>query len=158
MYHILKKRNTSETKLPSLQCGVSFEPSFYFAWPRAKFSGVPLSASANPSDAERPPPPAEKASSPAGKASPPPGKPDRPPKPPPLIQLPRDSSLFYASRVLIDGVIRPSQTRKVGVEGGGAGEWGMWCGGEMTLGNQYSQYHGDRRQISKWVRMVRRWY
>jgi len=46
-------------------------------------------------------------------ARPPAGKPGRPAKPPPLVELAKDSSLYYASRVLIDGVVRPSDTRKV---------------------------------------------
>ncbi|XP_043229211.1 biotin-dependent 3-methylcrotonyl-coenzyme A carboxylase beta1 subunit-like [Amphibalanus amphitrite] len=90
-------------------CGISFEPSFYFAWPRAKFSGVSLSAAAPaPDEAAAAPPRPGKPPSPADK----PTKPGRPAKPPPLIQLPKDSSLYYASRVLIDGVIRPRDTRK----------------------------------------------
>lgn len=90
-----------------LQCGVSFEPSLYFAWPRAKFSPVPMCSPA-PADAA--------ADSPAAPPTPPPAKPEkpgRPAKPPPLVTLEKDSSLYYASRVLVDCVVRPSDTRKV---------------------------------------------
>ena len=62
----------------SFQCGISFEPSFYFAWPRAKFSGVPLSAVSPSAEAvEAPPARPEKPSAPSEK----PAKPGRPAKP-----------------------------------------------------------------------------
>ncbi|XP_037071384.1 methylcrotonoyl-CoA carboxylase beta chain, mitochondrial-like [Pollicipes pollicipes] len=86
-------------------CGIAFEPNFYFAWPRAKFSGPAMTAGAEPSAASAaPPPPPPPPAAATGKAK---------TGPPPLVQLDRDSSLFYASRVLIDGVIRPRDTRKI---------------------------------------------
>ncbi|KAK3881269.1 hypothetical protein Pcinc_014283 [Petrolisthes cinctipes] len=80
-------------------CGPSFSPNFLFAWP-----GVEVTHTHNPPPAPLTapphPPPTEKASKP-------------PRKPLSAFTFPPSSCLYHASRCLIDGIILPSQTRKV---------------------------------------------
>lgn len=78
-------------------CGPSFSPNFIFSWP-----GSDVTHTLNPPPA----PPKPKENEPAQKAG-------KQRKPLSAFNFPVGSSLYQASRVLIDGIIIPSETRKI---------------------------------------------